>query len=381
MRIIVFVIFILLCLHARLAIAQVYDVESSGEYVMGDSDTKLEARRLALEHAKRLAAEKIGTYLESETIVRNSRLEKDEIRSYSSAILKTTILWEGINLLSDKTTVFSIKIKASVDTKILEQKINEIKSDTKRKEQLEKLQAENIKLLKDLETISSQLRGGKANEYKQLREKRETLFARLDKTQKSISTTFEKGTLLNLALKSKNEFDELKSKVDESLKYYIDNVKYKLGEPQVINHEEVSDISINVDMWFENSNELVGLINNFSTDNSLGNQIFYGNELYIASKSFMGGARKYELASYHSECYPRLKINAGKYHAIMRLNKPASTNSNLVLRKSELMTIVIPTSELATIGSIDTEVFCEDRPFEKITSTSEEYPVKKKEEK
>ena len=107
-----------------------------------------------------------------------------EIRSYTSAILKTTVLSEGINLLSDKTTVFSIKIRANVDTKVLEQKIKAIKNDSKRMEQLENLQIENIKLLKDLETISAQLRTGKTEEYKKLREKRETLFERLDKNQK-----------------------------------------------------------------------------------------------------------------------------------------------------------------------------------------------------
>jgi len=141
------VVLLISVLSPSIIFAKTYDVESTGEYVMGDSDTKIEARRLALEHAKRLASEQIGSYLESETVVRDNQLEKDEIRSYTSAILKIIVLSEGVNLLSDKTTVFTIKIKANVDTSVLEQKVNEIKGDVKRKEQLERLQTENIKLL------------------------------------------------------------------------------------------------------------------------------------------------------------------------------------------------------------------------------------------
>ena len=91
MRIFVIVVYMLIWSQASIVYSQVFDVETSGEYVMGDSDTKLEARRIALEHAKRLAAEQIGTYLESETIVRNSRLEKDEIRSAIPGVFITSL--------------------------------------------------------------------------------------------------------------------------------------------------------------------------------------------------------------------------------------------------------------------------------------------------
>ena len=42
-----------LVFQTALVYARTYDVEAVGEYVMGDSDTKLEARRIALEQAKR----------------------------------------------------------------------------------------------------------------------------------------------------------------------------------------------------------------------------------------------------------------------------------------------------------------------------------------
>src|SRR5208283_4608475 len=112
---------------------------STGEYVMGDSDTKIEARKIALEHAMRVALEEIGTYIEHETVVNSGHLTKDEIKVYTAGIIQTTVLSENVSLLEDKTTVFRIRIKANVDTALLKKKIKEIRADTKRKEQIDLL--------------------------------------------------------------------------------------------------------------------------------------------------------------------------------------------------------------------------------------------------
>ena len=114
-------------LFARIAIAQVYEVEAAAEYVMGDNDTKLEAKKIALEQAKRNAVEQIGTYLETETVVKNRLLAKDEIRTYTSAIVKTTILSENL-ILIENNPVLKIRIRAKVDIGVLDQKIKEIQT-------------------------------------------------------------------------------------------------------------------------------------------------------------------------------------------------------------------------------------------------------------
>lgn len=153
----ILIILILMSLYPSVIFANTYEVETTGEYVMGDRDTKADARRIALEHAKLLAVEQIGTYLESETVVRDSQVTNDEIRTYASAIVKTVVLSEDVKLLQNKTTIFSLNIRANVDISVLEKKIKEIKSDIKRNEQLASLQSENIQLLKELENLSTRL--------------------------------------------------------------------------------------------------------------------------------------------------------------------------------------------------------------------------------
>lgn len=294
-----------------LVFAKTYDVESTGEYVMGDSDTKIEARRLALEHAKRLASEQIGTYLESETVVRDNQLEKDEIRSYTSAILKTTVLSEGVNLLSDKTTVFTIKIKANVDTSVLERKVKEIKGDTKRKEQLDRLQAENIKLLKELETVSAQLRSGKTEEYKKLREQRETLFERLDQNENSIRITFEKGTLFGMALKNKDEKNDLKKSILSAFQYYANSIKFKLSEPQIRNNGNYADIIINATWDMPKVDEFLSLVSTFYNNPYRSKVSVYDSiNLYPFNFKSVSAEELYEYASRFSII---LVINAGSH--------------------------------------------------------------------
>jgi len=217
------VILILISLYPSFVFAETYEVETTGEYVMGDRDTKADARRIALEHAKLLAVEQIGTYLESETVVQKSQVTKDEIRTYASAIVKTKVLSENISLLENKTTIFRINIKANVDIGILEKKINEIKSDNKRRDQIASLQIENIRLLNELENLSTKLKSEKAGQYRNLINERENVLEKIVKNQNSLSIAFEKGTLLNLAIKNMDELGESKRNIDDVLQFIVDN--------------------------------------------------------------------------------------------------------------------------------------------------------------
>jgi len=256
----------LICLFVLLpyiANAQVYDVLTTGEYIMGDSDTKFEARKIAIEHAKILAAEQIGTYLESEKIVVSGQLTKNEIRTYAAAVIKTTVLSEKLSILNDKTTAFRVNIKASVDIGVLEIKIKELKVDSKRKEQINTLQVENLRLLKELESLSEQLKNDKVVEYKTLRQRRESLLEKIELNQNSIRIAFEKGTLINIALKNKDTVSEYKNKIDDTFKFIAGNTKFTIGEPQVRYKNDTTDLLVNVEWQIENIDEVLNKISLF----------------------------------------------------------------------------------------------------------------------
>ncbi len=101
-------------------------IEVVGKYVMGDRDSRLDARQYALLDAKRKALEHFGTYLTSSTTVQNYQLTSDEINTYAAGFLKTDVLEEWTETQGDFTTMY-VKIRAVIDPRDVEKGLNEIK--------------------------------------------------------------------------------------------------------------------------------------------------------------------------------------------------------------------------------------------------------------
>lgn len=352
----ILVILILMSLYPSVILAKTYEVETTGEYVMGDRDTKADARRIALEHAKLLAVEQIGTYLESETVVQNSQVTKDEIRTYASAIVKTIVLSENMILLENKATMFSLNIRATVDISVLEKKIKEIKSDTKRSQQIALLQSENIQLLKELESLSTKLKSETAGQYKNLRQERENILEKLENNQNSIRIAFEKGTLLNLALKNRDDTEENKRNIDEALQFIADNTIFTLGEPQIRNKGKKSDLVIDVKWHIQNIDELIRKL-----------ALFYKNpKVDIISniklvKFDFKGINKEELYNYFHSKTVRLYILAGSRKAFKDILYFDNIQTKPLFKNESLTIADIPTDQLSQITGIEAKVIVESK--------------------
>lgn len=109
--------------------AEVQIIYATHKYVMGDNDSKNDARQMCFLEAKRKALEKAGTYISSHTQVKNLQLSKDEINTYSAALLKVETVQEKWEMVADNMTV-SLTVKADVDTGAIEDKLSKIKKDT-----------------------------------------------------------------------------------------------------------------------------------------------------------------------------------------------------------------------------------------------------------
>jgi len=58
-------------------------------YHAGDADSKVSSRAIALEQVKRLLLEELGTYLISETEVKDFKISKDQITTLTAGIVMT----------------------------------------------------------------------------------------------------------------------------------------------------------------------------------------------------------------------------------------------------------------------------------------------------
>ncbi|MBI5777119.1 MAG: hypothetical protein HY444_06990, partial [Nitrospirae bacterium] len=152
---------------------------ATGEYRMGDNDTKTDAKRLALLDAKRLALEQVGTYLEGVTEVKNLRVTKDEIRSYTAGIVEV-VEQATRTTLEGETTVVRVDVTVKVDPAVVTRQLGELRKNELAKEELTRAKAEADLLRKELEEKNKQLvvlKGGAAETAVQ---QRQQVLARAD---------------------------------------------------------------------------------------------------------------------------------------------------------------------------------------------------------
>jgi Flp pilus assembly protein TadD len=148
-------LFLLFTFCCSLAFAESKVVTSEGKYVMGDLDTKKEARSLALMEAKRSALEQAGTYLESSSEVKNYELTKDEINSLTSGVVSVEVLKEDWKM-SGENLMVTVLIRATVDTSNLGERISALKDDKESVEELKDVQTQLAALQQELQKLKAE---------------------------------------------------------------------------------------------------------------------------------------------------------------------------------------------------------------------------------
>jgi len=128
-------------------------VTASGEYRMGDHDTKSDATRLAVEAAKRQALEQVATYLESITEVTGMELTRDDIRTYTAGIVM--VVDQKISTALDgDTIVVRADLTAQVDPDEVAQAIMALRENESAKTELLALRSEADQLRRQLDTAN-----------------------------------------------------------------------------------------------------------------------------------------------------------------------------------------------------------------------------------
>ncbi|HEU5202156.1 MAG TPA: DUF4124 domain-containing protein [Nitrospira sp.] len=131
-------------------------VKSSGEYRMGDHDTRTDAIRMAMETAKREALEQVATYLESVTEVKNLDVTRDEIQTYTAGVVMV-LNQETSTRIEDGTPVFHVDLTAQVDQQEVIQAITALRENESAKQELISLRAETNQLRQQLDAANQAL--------------------------------------------------------------------------------------------------------------------------------------------------------------------------------------------------------------------------------
>lgn len=113
-------------------------IETEYTYMMGETDTRAQARRLCFQEAKRQAVEQAGTVVQSSTEVSNLALTHDEISTFASAFVEAELIGEKFFAEGDAFGVRCL-VRARVDTDSLSRKLADYSADPARKGRLEAL--------------------------------------------------------------------------------------------------------------------------------------------------------------------------------------------------------------------------------------------------
>ncbi|GEM_PF-2526170 len=119
-------------LSGTLAVAEVVTFTKEYSYQASEFDSKVSSRNLALEQVKRLLLEELGTYLISETTVKDFQMTKDQITVFTAGIVKAEVLaedWDG--------KIYYLKARVSADPKDVAKAIDDLRQDKRKTKELE----------------------------------------------------------------------------------------------------------------------------------------------------------------------------------------------------------------------------------------------------
>src|SRR4030066_1715602 len=111
------------------AFAEIKVFEKETTWKAAKNQSQEQAERLAIMEAQRQAIEEAGVFISSLTVVKDFRLDKDEITQLASGILQTKTM--GVPPLSTCDDTFCVRVKTiiQVDTSVLDRQIEAFMKD------------------------------------------------------------------------------------------------------------------------------------------------------------------------------------------------------------------------------------------------------------
>jgi TPR repeat protein len=133
---------------STVAFAESKTFTATHTYILGDSDSKDDARQRCLLEVKRKILEQAGVYIESASEVKNFDLMKDKIASFAAAVMHITETKEEVGFQQGHMTL-TLKVNAQVDVTEMRKQLaarhveGNVRDDvTAQKERLQSLEAQ-----------------------------------------------------------------------------------------------------------------------------------------------------------------------------------------------------------------------------------------------
>ena len=168
-----FAILVSTVLTATIVTAQVQTITATHTYVMGDRDSKEDARALCYMTAKRKVLEKAGVLIESSSEVKDFQLTKDQVNSYSAAILSVEVVKEEFGF-NNGTNALTLTVKADVDMDEVRKRLAAIVGDKGLQAKVDAQQQQIRKMEQQLQVLNEKLSGASEGSKDEVQKDRDT---------------------------------------------------------------------------------------------------------------------------------------------------------------------------------------------------------------
>jgi len=153
---------IFLISNLNISYAALKTFEKDYTYQASEIDSKVTARAIALEQVKRLVLEELGTYLMSETEVKDFRLTKDKVVTLTAGVVQTEILnekWDGEK--------YYLRARIKAEPNEVAAAVDRLRKDTQNLKELEEARKKADEAFKEIERLKKELKTVKADKSKQ----------------------------------------------------------------------------------------------------------------------------------------------------------------------------------------------------------------------
>ena len=206
--------------------AEIQTITTLHTYIMGDNDSRNDARQLCFLEAKRKVLEKAGSFIQSHSVVNNMELTKDQIISYSAAILSVETVKEEFGFNNGQNMI-TLTVKAEVDIEQVKKLVGAIVADRSLADRVSHQQQQIRQLEGQLQALNSRLGTAAIDSVGELRKERTVVIENIDEVEKKRIIARNRIREENTGISRNSEL--IKTYI--SLRMTMEEVKGLIGEP------------------------------------------------------------------------------------------------------------------------------------------------------
>jgi uncharacterized protein YydD (DUF2326 family) len=165
------------------AIAAPTTITETCDFVLGDNDTKNEAREVSFVRCKRRLLERAGSFIQSNVQVTNGKLSKDQVTTYAAAVLSVEVVKERF-FFKGESMVLEQTVRAKVDLADVKKRLAAIIGDKSVAKKVEGQQKQITDLEKRVEELRQELGSAKTSRAKSIRKEQNVVLGRIDELSK-----------------------------------------------------------------------------------------------------------------------------------------------------------------------------------------------------